>query len=502
MKKIFVLMMLAIPYMVFSGGQNESGRNSSFDTVETGQVANALKIDVNTTINDFSCPYAIDTKEDLSIFVTLEKTKIFKNDTDRFNLLLGLKVNTKEFFKKTARNYIVYIDNPGLLLDKVWREALVSSLVYIRQTQSPNAVFGVFSAAENKIITIPSVESIPAILNDIQKNKKAPSAAAVLDNACQQMGKIGNGLTTKLVWVSDTSFINDSKDSGMFDFFMKLYAQNNMTFSYLGYYEKPIYTTTNTKQIQKKERQRYGTIPNWALMNTALKSAGGSSYYTETAKELSETILDDYDRFVRAAVENIRVKVSLMPWILTDYVDYRSEWYPVNNFRSQYGNRISLGQFELKNMEYDEHKTYLYYLVMRPDVQFRLAENKMDTDNNVLPVGTCSVEYYSYTQGKTVYKTYPLNIDYTDDYGAYKAGINDTVVKYTILQNTAFILQELNGFLQTSNYYNAILLLDAQIRNLKKYQGIQADAMISDDIETLQENKNLIMYQARKSIYF
>jgi hypothetical protein len=32
-------------------------------------------------------------------------------------------------------------------------------------------------------------------------------------------------------------------------------------------------------------------------------------------------------------IENIKINVSLMPWVTEARFDYRSEWYPATNFR-------------------------------------------------------------------------------------------------------------------------------------------------------------------------
>jgi hypothetical protein len=94
------------------------------------------------------------------------------------------------------------------------------------------------------------------------------------------------------------------------------------------------------------------------------------------------------------------------------------------------------------------------------------------------PVGFCSVEY-------------------TDDYDAYSAQIDQSVRKYTVLQNTGFILKELSQLVNRRQYYTAILLVDSQIKMLEKYQAEKQDEEIAKDIETLSKNRELLMEQAK-----
>ena len=54
-------------------------------------------------------------------------------------------------------------------------------------------------------------------------------------------------------------------------------------------------------------------MPNWAVMNQALKDVVGNPYYINSSQELEEKVWDDYDRFVCPTIENIKINVSLMP---------------------------------------------------------------------------------------------------------------------------------------------------------------------------------------------
>jgi len=55
-----------------------------------------------------------------------------------------------------------------------------------------------------------------------------------------------------------------------------------------------------------------------------------------------------------------------------------------------------------------------------------------------VPVGFVSIEYYSYNEGKTKYRVFPLQVAYTDDYDSYISQIEPSVRKFTILTEYGF----------------------------------------------------------------
>jgi hypothetical protein len=262
---------------------------------------------------------------------------------------------------------------------------------------------------------------------------------------------------------------------------MKLQSQNNISFSYIG----------------------YGEVPDWSTMNQSLKNVGGNSYFIEDNRSLETELWEDYDRFVFPTIENIKVNVSLMPWITETRNDFRKAWYPVNNFKPTNNYYTHTQTNEIKNMDAGEHKIFLYYLNVTSEN--KLANNQyfrdVYFDNKTIPVGFCSVEYYSYAQGKTVYRTLPLEIKYTEDYADYDRNTDKSVQKYTVLQNTGFILKELSQLVNSRQYYTAILLIDGQIKLLEKYQKETFDEKIADDIDVLNKNKELLTQQARSLNY-
>jgi hypothetical protein len=473
-----------ITFNVFPGGQTDSGRDASMDTVEAGKFVNPATVDAYAYINDYMFPYAIDAARDLSIFVKLEKERILTIG-DRFNLLVGLHVNNKDYFRRIEGNYIFFIHNPEILLRNEWKNAISSALRKIRQAQQSDGIVGIFNPANNEIITIATVDAIPGALNQIQNTRKIYAIDTILDQSFKNMDAIKNDYSTRFLWITDSDLLKSTNDNRerqreYFDFLMKLQSQNNISFSYLG----------------------YGEVPAWAAMNQSLKNVGGNSYYVNTSRELEEKIGDDYGRFVYPTIENIKVSVSLMPWITEARHDYRSEWYPVNDFMpvSQYYTHTATNI--IKNMDSGEHKIFLYYLSIAAanraasDLYYRTV-----TGDGVVPVGFCSVEYYSYASGKTTYRTFPLTIRYTEDYGDYEGHIDQAVRKYTILQNTGFILKELSNLVNRRQYYTAILLVDSQIKILEKYFSEKPDEKIKEDIEILNRNKNLLMEQAKSLNY-
>jgi hypothetical protein len=305
----------------------------------------------------------------------------------------------------------------------------------------------------------------------------------LLDQSFKNMDEITNNYNTRFLWITDSDLLksnNSTRERQYFDYLMKLQSQNKISFSYCG----------------------YGEVPNWAIMNQSLKNVGGNSYYINSTQELEEKVWDDYDRFVYPTIENIKINVSLMPWVTEARFDYRTEWYPTNNFMpvtSYYTHTLSN---VIKNMDSGEHKIYLYYLNINAinKTESDLYYRTVSKDENT-PIGFCSVEYYSYNTGKIVYKTFPLQVKYTENYDEYAAYINKEVSKYSILQNTGFILKELSNLVNRRDYYTAILLVDSQIKMLREYLVEKHDDAIEKDIKTLTKNKELLMEQAKSLNY-
>jgi len=479
---ILVLFFICIPFSIFAGGAAQSGRDTTSGTVEAGQFVNPAMVDAYEYINDYNFPYEINMNDDLSVFVKLEKGQVLSIG-DNFNLLIGLKVNEQRHFKRNEGNYILFIHNPNLLLRQEWKNSITSVLQRIRQAQKSDAILGIFNSTTNEIINITNINAIADALNKIQNTKKIYTTDTILDQSFKCMEAIDNNYNTRFLWITDSDLLrgnNTAREREYFDFLMRLQSQNDISFSYLG----------------------YGEVPNWATMNQALKNVGGNSYYINTAVELEDKIWDDYDRFVFPAVKNIKVNVTLNSWITETRFDYRNEWYPVSNFTPVNTNYTHTRSNTIKNMDTEEHRIFQYYLRISAENTTASSQyyREISSDRNV-PVGFVSVEYYSYTEGKTKYNVFPLRVTYTDDYDSYLSQIEPSVRKFTILQNTAFILKELSNLVNQRQYYTAILLVDSQIKLLEGFLKEKPDNEISGDIETLTKNKTLLMEQAKSLQY-
>jgi len=477
-----ILIILLIPFTIFAGGQAQSGRDTNTDTVEGGQFLSPSMVDAYEYINDYIFPYEINRTEDLSVFVKLEKRQVLSIG-DNFNLLIGLKVNEQNYFRRNEGNFILFIHNPGILLQPEWRNSITTALQRIRQAQQSNAILGIFDSTKNEIIEIPDNNSIANALNQILNTRKVFTIDTILDQSFKCMEAINNDYSTRFLWMTDSDLLrsnNTAREQEYFDFLIKLQSQNNISFSYLG----------------------YGEVPDWAIMNQSLKNVRGNTYFINSAEELETEIWGDYDRFVYPAIENIKLNLSLMPWITENRFDYRNEWYPVTNFTPVNTNYTHTRSNNIKNMDADDHRIFQYYL--RIGAEIATASNQYYREissNRIVQIGLVSVEYYSYVEGKTIYRIFPLQVIYTDDYDSYLNQIDQSVKKYTILQNTAFILKELSNLVNQRKYYTAILLVDSQIKLLKNLLEEDQNDVISGDIETLTKNKTLLMEQARSLQY-
>ena len=477
-----ILILMLFPFMVFAGGQTQSGRDTNTDTIEGGQFVSPAMVDAYEYINDYIFPYDINPSDDISVFVKLEKGEVLSIG-DNFNLLIGLKVNEQSHFSRKEGNFILFIHNPAILLNSRWRSSIINVLQKIRMAQKSDAILGIFNSAVNQIIEIPNVDAISGALNQIQNTRKIFAIDAILDQSFKCMEAIDNDYNTRFFWMTDSDLLrsnNAAREREYFDFLMKLQSQNNISFSYLG----------------------YGEVPNWATMNQSLKNVGGNTYFINSSDELEEEIWGDYDRFVYPTIENIKVNLSINSWITEARFDYRNEWYPVTGFTPVNSNYTHTRSNNIKNMDAEDHRIFQYYL--RVSAENSTASNQYYREisfDRAVPVGFVSVEYYSNTRGKTIYRVFPLQVTYTDDYDSYAAQIDHTVRKYTILQNTAFILKELSNLVNQRQYYMAILLVDSQIKLLENILKEGPDSEIAGDIETLTRNKTLLMEQARSLQY-
>jgi len=479
---MFILFFVLIPSVIFAVGSTQSGRDTNSVTVEAGQFINPAMVDAYEYINDYDFPYEINKNEDLSVFVKLEKGQVLSIG-DNFNLLIGLKVNEQDYFKRNEGNYILFIHNPNLLLRQEWRNSITSVMQRILQTRQSNAILGIFNSASNEIINIKDNNDITDAVNLIQNTRKVYTIDTILDQSFKCIEAIGNEYNTRFLWITDSDLLrsnNAAREREYFDYLLKLQSQNNISFSYFG----------------------YGEVPNWATMNQSLKNAGGNSYYVNTAGELEDKIWDDYDHFVFPAIRDIKVNVSLNSWITETRFDYRNEWYPVSNFTPVNANYTHTRSNTIKNMDTEENRIFQYYLRINAENSTASSQYYREiSSDRIVPVGFVSIEYYSYNESKTKYRIFPLQVAYTDDYDSYLAQIEQSVRKYTILQNTAFILKELSNLVNQRQYYTAILLVDSQIKLLEKFLKEKPDNNISGDIETLNKNKALLMEQAKSLQY-
>ncbi|MDR0628417.1 MAG: hypothetical protein LBG24_01995 [Treponema sp.] len=506
MKHFIILLCMVLYAMnVFAGGQAESGRSASYGAAETGQFTESSQVDVPSAINDYSFPYTVNNDEDISVFVKLEKNALpvmEERITDaNLNLLIGLQVNNKDFFTRNEGNYIIFIQNQALLQKDDWRTALISVVTHIRQAQKTNAVLGVFSPQDNSVIEIPTAASIPGILSQIQNSRRTNyTTGSLFDKVIQAEEKIDNGYATRFVWISDSDPLKDSSEIEIFNFFSELGAQNHISFSYLIYNEPPDLSGLNARRVLKKERIRYRDMPNWAVINDALIRFGGDSCFVQTVHELEKTLLSDYERFVYPAVENIKVYMTLKPWV-------RFHGYNYGIYS------------EIKSMDYDEHRMFLYNLNIQPaysPADIRHGNQSVESvqidpfreafENGIIPVGICTVEYYSFNAKEIIYKTYPMQVSITEDHREYLKSIDETVSKYTVLQNTSTILANLSVFsnrkdIPALSYYRTILMVNSQIQKLQEYHYKKDDPIIAEDIETLKQNRDVLMGQARSLHY-
>ena len=273
MRNIIIILIFAfIPFTTFAGGASQSGRDTNMDTIEGGQFVNPAMVDAYEYINDYIFPYEIDTTDDLSVFVKLEKKQVLSIG-DNFNLLIGLKVNEQSYFGRNEGNFVLFIHNPVVLLQPEWKNSITAVLRRIRQAQQSDAVIGIFNPITSEIIYIPDENAVTYALNQIQNTRKVFAIDAILDQSFKCMKEINNNYNTRFLWMTDSDLLrsnNAVRELEYFDFLIKLQSQNNISFSYLG----------------------YGEVPNWAIMNQSLKNAGGNTYFINSPKELEDGIME------------------------------------------------------------------------------------------------------------------------------------------------------------------------------------------------------------------
>ena len=479
---IFLLLLFLFSGLLFAGSQSESGRESGFESIAGGQFINPDEIDAESYLEDFTFDYKARPGQDLSIFVEIENEFILTRG-GRLNLQIGLRTNSKSFYPKQNMNYILFIHNPGLLRYDEALSELSGALAKIKKDMDPGDKLGLYSVKDKKIHLIETESSIGQVLDEIKTNIKVYKNDDILTEALKAMNEIPNEYPRRFLWITDEDLVKDQSDAGIFSFSLKLYSQNKTSFSYLGYGEESL----------------------WATINTYLRDAGGSSYYVKDYSGLEATIMEDYSNFSHPTVEDIRINLSIYPYIQALQNDYRVTWYPsLSDFRPNYRfyNRPINYHF-IKNMDYDTHKIFIHYLCVGAQNIILMNEFLRDKGyDKTIPIGMVSVEYYSNLHKEYRYVSEEINITYTDTWNEQEDHINPIVRKFTLIQNTPFILKEISQIVsQNRDYFTAILLVDNQINRLSDLESIYKDKEIGRDIENLMKYKELLMGQARSLNY-
>jgi hypothetical protein len=86
-KYLTILLIGFVALSAYAGGQTDSGRDTSLNTIEAGKFVNPETVDAYAYINDYIFLYEINRNDDLSIFVKLEKERVLTIG-DKFNLFI------------------------------------------------------------------------------------------------------------------------------------------------------------------------------------------------------------------------------------------------------------------------------------------------------------------------------------------------------------------------------------------------------------------------------
>lgn len=477
--------------------KSESGRTGAYSGVDSGQFTAPLKIDDSIVINDYPFPWEIENNEDLSVFARLEKNVLLR-EGGSFNLLVGVKANDREFFKKQEGNYIVYIHNPSRFLNHEQKTALVSVLSKIQRSMGNGSVCALFSPTSG-LIVVSSPSDIQDGLERVREDRKNYTGDIILKEAHEALRTL-NG-PSRLVWVSGESLFSSAQDSRVFDFYLRLYDLYRIGFSYMGFFENRTPADFNSRSGRRREKQRYAALPDWQSINGVLRNSGGASRYLQNTRDLEESLWEDYDRFTHPAVRDLKIRITLMPWISIRPGDNGMDL--PNPYYNGYDPRSNLEQ-SIPAMDYGDHRMSFCYLhIENPNRLFLDPVFGSLPPDGPVPVGSCSVEYYSTSRGERVYKYIPLSIRFTGDYQEYLNAGDEIVSRYSILQNTAFILENLGALADRGDYYAALLWVERQVLILEnQYNRIgnkddPLSIMIAEDIETLKKNRDLLTRSRR-----
>ena len=299
MQKIILAaaLIIACSAPVFSGGQEETGRDSASSEVGQGQLLPVGAVDPASYLNDFKFEKTNDTDSPLLVSIDLLRDRIWEKGED-ISLRISLITNGIDYYSRVGGCYILYVQNPELFRNSEFRTFLQ------RITQNHRLLeFCFYDPEAAGIKKVENVNDINRMISDLGTQRKEYSSHVQLQNILESMNSSFKGERTHIIWITDENIIEKKEDSGFFEFAVNVLSSGNTTFSYLG----------------------YGEVPNWITMNSSLVKHNGNSYYAADEKVLCEKLEKDIGFFERPAVEDINIRI-----VWSQYVRPKANFYPVS----------------------------------------------------------------------------------------------------------------------------------------------------------------------------
>jgi len=494
MKRIILIILgvIILTGLIFPSAQKEeSGRTSVISMVEADSYVASSYIALDSILNDYYYPYEIKQDESLSYNISVSNSSILTIG-GKVELQVSVKTNGYEYFPETDFNYIIYINNSGLLEDPGYHNTFIKSIKEIFRLKSHASSIYFYFKKDKIVKKLTSTAFLESMLQELEDqynfkleeksddyDKKAKEDLSLLLKAAPQ-----NGKPNKFFWIFNKRIARSARDiNDIFSIIAGLGGE-----------------TTEISFCGFSENFRAATV------NSIVDQFGGNSYFFTDVDALKSIIEEDYRFYLQPAVSDLKISIYSL--------ENKTDIDPVITLllsSRYYGVELPLESnlvriIEVKSLGANEHHTYMIPFSISPKYSYTrsLNDNLVFKDSSVLsdpdiyPFAMVLLEYYDHKTDKYVYSSGIETINYTPDYKDQMETLDSYVNRNIHIRDTYLLINEISGLLKLGNYKDPLVKLNTQIEKLVYLNKEFNDPMIKEDIEMLRNYKDLIYINREK----
>jgi hypothetical protein len=458
MNKITILFMIHIQFIapLWSNAQADTGRSSAMSTLDSGKFVSSSIIDTESILSEYSNPYKLITEFAATIDMSASNLNILLTGGE-IHIQVALQTNKEDFFQKRDINYIIFINEDGLLKDVGYQKALQSGINAILGTKEAETSVYVYLRYINQLKLLETKETATQTIEDLISHSKNQESISLQDSR-KDLEKLlqilpENKRPNKIFWLFSKSIADSANDIDDLYSIIAGLSSTTTEITYCGYSEKF----------------------RAAIVNPIVRKFGGESYFFTSNEELKEILKKNFLFYTLPAVSNLRIEIlgleELKPvirqWDYYGYEEIIEERHNRNIFVRSIGpneSRIYLEPFSIPPVEGD--MTHQVCLIV--------------------------ISYYDHYTDSYKYLSKKIEIYYTADSNEIAQSDNFNVSRNVEILRTYTLINSLPDYLRRKNYSTPLILLWEQIERLEYLNRIEHDQMIEDDIRMLQKYKELI----------